>query len=75
MLLRNVNTGGLLLYDIPNNQIAGAYFLGNVGLDWQYAGIAPVPVRAHPTSCCATSTPARSRSTTSRAIRSSDQRA
>src|SRR5262249_28540788 len=23
-------------------QITGAFFLGNVGLDWQYAGIAPV---------------------------------
>ena len=42
MLLRNVNTGGLLLYDIANNQITGAFFLGNVGLDWQYAGIAPI---------------------------------
>jgi hypothetical protein len=42
MLLRNVNTGGLMLYDIANNQITGAFFLGNVGLDWQYAGIAPI---------------------------------
>src|SRR5947207_12341875 len=42
MLLRNVNTGGLQLYDIANNQITGAFFLGNVGLDWQYAGVAPV---------------------------------
>jgi hypothetical protein len=39
---RNVNTGGLLLYDIANNQITGAFFLGNVGLDWRYAGIAPI---------------------------------
>ena len=42
MLLRNVNTGGLMLYDIANNQITGTFFLGNVGLDWQYAAIAPV---------------------------------
>jgi hypothetical protein len=42
MLLRNVNTGGLMLYDIANNQITGAFFLGNVGLDWQFAGVAPV---------------------------------
>jgi hypothetical protein len=42
MLLRNVNTGGLMLYDISNNQITGAFFLGTVGLDWQYAGVAPV---------------------------------
>jgi len=40
--LRNVNTGGLVLYDIANNAITGAFFLGNVGLDWQYAGIAPI---------------------------------
>jgi hypothetical protein len=31
-----------MLYDIANNQITGAFFLGNVGLDWQFAGIAPV---------------------------------
>jgi hypothetical protein len=31
-----------LLYDIVNNQIAGAFFLGNVGLDWQFAGVAPI---------------------------------
>jgi hypothetical protein len=42
MLLRNVNTGGLMLYDIANNQITGAFFLGNVGLDWQFAGVGPI---------------------------------
>src|SRR5262249_38141460 len=42
MLVRNVNTGGLLLYDIANNHITGSFFLGNVGLDWQYAGGAPI---------------------------------
>jgi hypothetical protein len=42
MLLRNVNTGGLMLYDNANNQITGAFFLGNVGLDWQFAGIGPI---------------------------------
>jgi hypothetical protein len=40
MLLRNSNTGGLEVYDINNNQITGAAFLGAVGLDWQFAGIA-----------------------------------
>jgi hypothetical protein len=40
--LRNVNSGGLELYDISNNQITAAFFLGNVGLDWQFAGIAPI---------------------------------
>ena len=42
MLLRNSNTGGLEVYDIANNQITGAAFLGTVGLDWQFAGVAPV---------------------------------
>src|SRR5256886_2198241 len=41
MLLRNVNTGGLEVYDIANNQLTGAAFIGTVGLDWQFAGIAP----------------------------------
>jgi hypothetical protein len=40
--LRNVNTGGLEVYDINTNQLTGAAFLGTVGLNWQYAGIAPV---------------------------------
>jgi hypothetical protein len=41
-ILRNVNTGGVEVYDISNNQITGAAFLGTVGLDWQFAGVAPV---------------------------------
>src|SRR5262249_4492392 len=41
-LLRNGKTGGLEVYDIANNQITGAAFLGAVGLDWQFAGVAPV---------------------------------
>jgi hypothetical protein len=28
--------------DINNNQITGAAFIGTVGLDWQFAGIAPI---------------------------------
>ena len=68
MLLRNVNTGGLMLYDIGNNQITGVFFLGNVGLDWQYAGVAPVHAPGASDLVCATSTPARSRFTTSPTI-------
>jgi hypothetical protein len=41
LVLRNSTTGGLEVYDISNNQITGAAFLGTVGLDWQFAGIAP----------------------------------
>jgi hypothetical protein len=33
---------GLEVYDIANNQITGATFLGTVGLEWQFAGVAPV---------------------------------
>jgi hypothetical protein len=32
----------LEVYDISNNQITGAAFLGAVGLEWQFAGVAPV---------------------------------
>src|SRR5689334_24574319 len=38
MMLRNVNTGGVEVYDINNNQIIGANFMGVVGLDWQVGG-------------------------------------
>ena len=30
------------MYDIRNNQLAAAAFIGTVGLDWQFAGIAPI---------------------------------
>jgi len=30
------------VYDINNNQITGAAFLGTIGLDWQFAGVAPI---------------------------------
>jgi len=39
MLLRNSNTGGLEVYDIGNNQITNAAFIGAVGLDWQFSGV------------------------------------
>jgi hypothetical protein len=35
-------TGGMVIYDINNNQIANAVFIGTVGLEWQFAGIAPI---------------------------------
>ena len=41
LMMRNTNTGGLEVYDIANNQITGAAFLGTIGLDWRFAGIAP----------------------------------
>jgi hypothetical protein len=42
MLMRNVNTGGLQVYDIANNAITNSAFLGTVGLEWQFAGVASV---------------------------------
>jgi hypothetical protein len=39
MLLRNANTGDLEVYDISNNQITGAAFIGTIGLDWQFSGV------------------------------------
>jgi len=40
MMLRNVNTGGVEVYNIANNTITGASSLGSVGLDWQLGGFA-----------------------------------
>jgi hypothetical protein len=42
MLMRNINTGDLRVYDISNNQIIDSHPLGTIGLDWRFAGIAPV---------------------------------
>jgi hypothetical protein len=38
MLLRDSTTGGFEVYDISNNNITNAAFLGTVGLNWQVAG-------------------------------------
>jgi hypothetical protein len=32
----------LEVYDIANNQLTGAAFIGTVGLEWQFAGISPI---------------------------------
>jgi hypothetical protein len=42
MVLRNSNTGAFQVYDISNNAIVSSSSLGTVGLNWQFAGIAPV---------------------------------
>src|SRR5262249_18976711 len=39
MILRSSNTGGLEIYDISHNQLTGAAFIGNVGLEWQFSGV------------------------------------
>ena len=38
MILRNTGTGGLMVYDISNNQITNFAFIGTVGLEWQLVG-------------------------------------
>jgi hypothetical protein len=40
--LRNANTGQFQVYNIANNQITGSAALGQVGLEWQLGGFAPV---------------------------------
>ena len=40
--MRNNTAGGLVVYDISNNQLTGDAFIGTIGLEWQYAGIASV---------------------------------
>src|SRR5262249_3753489 len=42
LIMRNTKTGAFEVYDIANNQITGAAFLGTVGLDWQVAGFGPI---------------------------------
>ena len=39
MMLRDVNTGELQVYNIDNNEITGSAFLGTIGLEWQFSGI------------------------------------
>ena len=39
MLLREASAGGLEVYDIANNQLTGAAFIGTVGVDWQFSGV------------------------------------
>src|SRR5262249_59580854 len=41
-IMRNLTTAVLEVYNIANNETTGAAFLGTVGLDWQFAGVAPV---------------------------------
>jgi hypothetical protein len=38
MILRNADNGDYEIYDIGNNSLLAAYFLGQAGLDWQPAG-------------------------------------
>jgi hypothetical protein len=39
MMLRNVNTGDVQVYDIFNNEIVDSAFLDTIGLQWQFSGI------------------------------------
>jgi hypothetical protein len=42
LLLRNSSTGALQVYNINNDQITGSASIGTVGVDWKFAGVAPV---------------------------------
>src|SRR5206468_4302913 len=42
MIMRNTNSGAMVIYDIASIQVTSASFIGSVGLDWQFAGVAPV---------------------------------
>jgi probable HAF family extracellular repeat protein len=42
MLMRNRNTGAFEVFDISNNAVVSSASMGQVGLEWQVAGI-PVP--------------------------------
>jgi hypothetical protein len=55
---RSSTTGGLEVYDINNNQITGAAFMGTVGLDWQVAGVgdfSSIPGETDMMSCASSS--------------------
>jgi hypothetical protein len=39
MILRDVNTAALQVYNITNNQITGSESMGAVGVDWQFSGV------------------------------------
>jgi hypothetical protein len=41
LLLRNSSTGVLRVYNINNNQITGSASIGPIGVDWEFAGVAP----------------------------------
>jgi hypothetical protein len=39
MILRDVNTGDLQVYQIDNNEITASAFLGTIGLEWEFSGV------------------------------------
>ena len=49
-MLRHVNTGAFEVYDIAGNALTGAAPLGQVGLDWQLGGFAPISPTGSPGS-------------------------
>jgi hypothetical protein len=42
LLLRNTRTGAFQIYNINHGRLTGSVSLGPVGLDWKFAGVAPV---------------------------------
>jgi len=39
MILRDLNTAALQVYNLANNQVTGSARLGAVGLEWQFSGV------------------------------------
>jgi hypothetical protein len=39
MILRDVDTGDLQVYQIDNNEITASAFLGTIGLEWEFSGV------------------------------------
>jgi hypothetical protein len=39
MILRDVNTGDLQVYQIDSNEITTSAFLGTIGLEWEFSGV------------------------------------
>jgi hypothetical protein len=73
-LLTVRRSGGLEVYNINNNQLTGAAFIDAVGLDWQFAGIAPIHGPGASDLVLRNVNTGNSKSTTSPTIRSPDPR-
>jgi hypothetical protein len=73
LLLRNNKTGGLEVYDISNNQLTALPLSARLVWIGSSPALRRYTHRARLISCCATSIPAHSRSTTLRATRLSER--
>jgi hypothetical protein len=71
MILRDVNTAALQVYNITNNQVTASASMGSVGLDWQFFGVGDFSSRPGESDMILRNiNTAGCRSTTSRTIKS-----